>query len=136
TTSEKRTPAVHSKADNPPASAHQFLSQLRCSRRAAGVRQIAQAENGWFPPFSRIFQLYQSGFDPTATMGFGRFRRELVMAQTNHRAVAIRLKQELHCRLAGLEALHSAPSEHDLAIGNHLQIGALDRNPDRAGDTK
>jgi hypothetical protein len=57
----------------------------------------------------------------TATMGFDRSLREPVMAQSDQGAVIIAFKQELHRRLAGLHVLHSAPSEHDLPVGNHLE---------------
>src|SRR5262249_5318885 len=85
-----------------------------------------------FPPFSRILEFDQSGFDPTATMGFDRSLREPVVEG----AVTIRLKQEFHYRLAGLHTLHSAPSEHDFAVRNHLEEGALDGNADWPGDAK
>jgi hypothetical protein len=58
------------------------------------------------------------------------------MAQSDQGAVPIRLKQEFHCRLAGLHAFHSAPSEHDLSVGTNLEVGALDGNADWAGDAK
>jgi hypothetical protein len=55
------------------------------------VRQIVQAQAGWFSPFSRVLEFYQPGVDPPATMGFDRCRRQTVMAQSDKRAVAIRL---------------------------------------------
>src|SRR5215472_18668747 len=69
-------------------------------------------------------------------MGFDRSLREPVMAQSDQGAVIIPFKQELHRGLARLHALHSAPSEHDFPVGNHLEVGALDGNADWAGDAK
>ena len=63
------------------------------------MRQIAQAETGWFPPFSRIPELYQTGFDPTATIGFDRSRQEPVRAFSFATATAV-LSEILYCIFA------------------------------------
>src|SRR5262249_19892476 len=69
-------------------------------------------------------------------MGFDRSLLEPVMAQSDQGAVIIPFKQELHRRLARLHTLHSAPSEHDFPVGDHLKVGALDGNARWAGDAK
>src|SRR6516164_2974720 len=103
---------------------------------AALCGKIAQAHPGRRTPFGRILELGQSGQDPTAAVRFDGGQWQSVVAQPDECAIAVRLEQELHGRLPGLEPFHATPSEYDLSIRNDLEIGSLDGDAGRTRDTE